>query len=234
MAVASGTSLYPFKEYETGLADVIRHQLSRATTPEASFKHYYYQWRKVMGYLSDEQGEWLFEAAKTVAAEGDIVEIGSFFGKSTIAMALGAKIHGNGRLYAIDPHTGGVTLSVKYPEATQAKASLGALIRNMVRFNVEDIVEPVVSTSRQAVQTWRDKPVRLLFIDGWHTYEECSHDILEWGKLVAPGGAIAIDDYHWDDVKKAIHDCLPRLDGFGEVQSITHKMAVAYRSPKQT
>ena len=229
MAEDVSNANYPWSGFKFTPKDAILDFICRMTTPSTSFKHYYYRWRGVHGWSSVQHGQWLFEAARTLQADGDVVEIGSFYGRSTICLALGTKIYGTGKVYAVDTHTGGVSLSKQYPQASKAMASLGPFLRNLVRFGIEDIVVPVVLSSRQAVKLWSDKPIRLLFIDGWHSYEECSHDILQWGQMISPSGAIAIHDFHWDDVRKAVSDYVPKLAGFGEIELPDPKMAVIYR-----
>ena len=48
--------------------------------------------------------------------------------------------------------------------------------------------------------------------DGWHSYDAAYNDIIRWGSIVNKGGIIAVDDYSWDDVKRAIADARKELN----------------------
>ena len=54
------------------------------------------------------------------------------------------------------------------------------------------------------------EPIRLLFIDGLHTYEAVAADIRDWAPRVVPGGIIVFDDYMNPDptfgVKRAVDE----------------------------
>jgi MMP 1-O-methyltransferase len=92
-----------------------------------------------------------------------IVEISSWKGKSTVALARGAaKVHGE-KIYAVDPHK--VLPEEGYFEDTEADFRM-----NLNNAGVDSVVVPLIVTSEDAVRGW-DKPIRLLWIDGDHRYE---------------------------------------------------------------
>jgi predicted O-methyltransferase YrrM len=62
--------------------------------------------KDVPGWLTDAEGELLFNLAKSCSGKGVIVEIGSWKGKSTIWMARGSQAGHGVKIYAIDPHEG--------------------------------------------------------------------------------------------------------------------------------
>jgi predicted O-methyltransferase YrrM len=72
---------------------------------------------EIDGWLSDNEGELLFNLAKNCKGEGKIVEIGSWKGKSTVWLASGSKSGKNVKVYAIDPHTGSSEHKEKYKES---------------------------------------------------------------------------------------------------------------------
>ena len=58
--------------------------------------------RQIPGWLSDDEGIFLYNSAKkTKKKKGVIVEVGSFKGKSTGFLASAEK-----RIYSVDPHKG--------------------------------------------------------------------------------------------------------------------------------
>jgi len=62
--------------------------------------------RRVPGFLGENEARFLGLLAACVPAEGAIVEIGSYKGKSTVMLASVAAHYGRGPVVAIDPHTG--------------------------------------------------------------------------------------------------------------------------------
>lgn len=140
---------------------------------------------RVEGWLSDDEGAFLFLSAKSGPGRGAIVEIGSWKGRSTVWLAKGSKSAGREKIYAIDPHIGAYEKS--------AENTLQAFKRNIRAAGVEDYVVPIVSKSESAVKKW-DKPVRLLWIDGSHEYSDVKRDVEAWEKFLVEGGVIALHD----------------------------------------
>jgi predicted O-methyltransferase YrrM len=147
----------------------------------------------VRGWLTGPDARLLFAFAQRGPGRGAIVEIGSAWGRSTIVLAKGSKSVSRERIYAIDPHTG----DPWYLEEQQVVgfSSLDAFRVNLRKYGVADWVIPVVSTSREAAQALDTGPVRLLYIDGLHTYEGVKTDIDMWLPRVISGGIILFDDY---------------------------------------
>ncbi|MGI8420392.1 MAG: class I SAM-dependent methyltransferase [Candidatus Levyibacteriota bacterium] len=119
---------------------------------------------------------------RTEKRKGEIVEIGSFCGKSTICLAQSL-----GRVYAVDPHKGNVGDGLTF-------ASTFASFKKNIKFaKVADKILPVVSTSEDAAKKW-NKKIRALFIDGLHDYEHAEQDFDLWSKYVVDGGIVAVHD----------------------------------------
>jgi MMP 1-O-methyltransferase len=138
----------------------------------------------VDGWLSDEQGCALFEAAAAATGRGHIVEIGSWKGRSTVWLAAGARLRG-AKVYAVDPHIG----SREDPQA----ATLAEFRENLARAGVADHVEPLVMTSAEAVRVI-DGEIELLFIDGDHSYEGVRRDAALWLPRLVEGGTVMFHD----------------------------------------
>jgi hypothetical protein len=215
--------------FRMSAADRVAALAARVRFPPGRFEHHLPRWNCITGWLSARQGARLFDLARTTPALGEVVEIGSAFGRSTVALALGARVRSGSKVYAIDPHTGGIGLIAQYGPLAQTFSSRGPLLQNIVRFDLQDVIVPVPLSSAAAAAVWPDRPIRLLFIDGWHGYDACRHDILAWGRWVSPGGVMVIHDYDWGDVRRAVNDCLARPCGFGPVDSDDPNMAIVRR-----
>jgi MMP 1-O-methyltransferase len=161
----------------------------------------------------------LYSFARHGYGHGAIVEIGSAWGKSTILLASGSKHARREKVYAIDPHTGDPWYLRN--ENPGQFSSLAEFQRNLDRFGVIDWVKPVVATSVEAADALDTGPIRLLFIDGLHTYEGVKSDIERWTPRVIDGGIIVFDDYFKDEsdgvgVRRAVDE----LVNSGSVQAL--------------
>jgi hypothetical protein len=182
------------------------------------FQRYTPTWRGIFGWLYENQAEWLFNQAKETNIKGEIVEIGSAFGRSTIALGLGAKLSLNGKVHAIDPHTGDKAIQERIGlsgEKIQYN-SLEGFQKNIYRFDLANYIVPIVKTSEGAVKEWGKGPlpqknIRLLFVDGWHSHDAVYYDITEWGKHMVYKGLIAVHDYENEEIKKAVHEGMRKL-----------------------
>lgn len=197
-----------------------------------SFEKYYPLWTGIFGWLDKDQAEWLFSAAKNNDPSGEIVEIGSAFGRSTICLGLGARLAGSGRVHAVDPHTGDITIRKTLEWKDIEYSSREGFLRNISRFDLNGTINPIVMTSEEAVALWpsTDK-IKLLFVDGWHTYEAVFHDITAWAPFIAPGGKIAAHDYSQKSIRNAIHDSIDKVGGV-ELTKIGKNM-VFFSMPKE-
>lgn len=139
--------------------------------------------KKVEGRIAPEEAELLYHLAGQFECEGEIVEIGSYQGYSTIWLASGSKEANMGKVYAVDPHN-----------MTDHGFNEAIFRKNIEDANLDDHVVPVISTSSEAEKTW-SKPIRLLFIDGAHDYESAKNDFVLWEKHVIQYGIIAFHDF---------------------------------------
>lgn len=130
-----------------------------------------------------------------LAKDARVLEVGSAFGYSAIAMALA----GASQVMAVDPHW--------------AHNSLGQMKSNAIAYGVAGPVDCLVGTSREILPALSDASFDLMFIDGDHTYDGCAYDIMHGFRLVRPGGHIAVHDYGEDcccpGVRQAVNLMIP-------------------------
>lgn len=127
----------------------------------------------VEGFISLPEAELLHRLALEVPKGGNIVEIGSYKARSTIALALGAKEVG-AVVWAIDPH----------PSYEQGGTSFGmvdnqAYYENIVHYGVGDVVKTVNLSSDEVWAVWSEH-IDLLWIDGDHEFEQAKLDWHMW------------------------------------------------------
>ena len=138
----------------------------------------------VEGWLSEAQGETLFDLAARARGRGHIVEIGSWQGRSTVWLASGARLAGL-RVVAVDPHTG----SREDPSARTYET----FTANIRRAGVDAVVTPMVMSSADAARQL-DGGVELLFIDGDHSDAGATADAETWLPRLIEGGIVLMHD----------------------------------------
>ena len=163
--------------------------------------------RDVEGYLSDDEAWALYVAARrctTVARDPRVVEIGSYKGRSTIAIASALAESGRGSLVSIDPHkpTGKASYAREHGELD----TLAEFQQNVARAGVAAYVTSIQATSREARSTYDGRPIDMLFVDGSHDYEDVLADIDAWAPLLAAGAIAAFNDPYGPGVNRALRE----------------------------
>ena len=176
--------------------------------------------RNMSKAILDFEAEALWEAASQVPEGGSIVEIGSYKGSSTYAMALSC-MDRNVKIYAVDtwmgspggieewgPKRGVLSAGSYFPEF---KANLKEMID-------ADIVIPLEMSSAGALMYEPRLEPHFIFIDGSHVYEDVLFDLTYWWERLQPNGILALHDSSSDlrwhpQVKRA-------LDRFMEMRQL--------------
>lgn len=132
---------------------------------------------------------------------GDIIEIGSWEGRSTVALANAAHPQ---TVHAVDTWRGS-------PGEISAELASGRDVFATWRHNIDELTNGNVRSHRMG---WREfftdqvGPVRLCFIDAEHTYQEVADNIRTVIPLMSPGGVICGDDQHHPPIRQAVWDTL--------------------------
>jgi len=175
--------------------------------------------KDVPGWLSDEEGEALYELARECTGKGVIVEIGSWKGKSTICLGLGARAGNGVRIFAVDPH---------------ADYRHGEFKENINRAGIADLVTPVKGLSQDVVGEF-DEPIELLFVDGSHDEDDVRTDFDQWVPKVVEGGVVAFHDTTWHDgVRKVVADKVYSSRQFKDVRFVIGSTTIARKVAANT
>lgn len=166
------------------------------------------QMETVPGYFTAREGELLLEAAqqalRRVTPPAQIVEVGSYQGRSTVVLAHVARAHGEGVcVYAVDPHTGEMELAQVSPGSARPLNTFDAFVSNVTRFGLGEQVVPVRQYSFEV--DWA-QPIAFLFIDGLHDQRNVSRDFEHFFPHLANGGLVAFHDYEsgWPGVRVVV------------------------------
>lgn len=148
------------------------------------------RWHSIEGWLTHAEGAEL----QRLAAGRDVLEIGAWHGRSTIAMALTAR-----RVYTVDHFRG--------DGYTNGAPNITALFDNLVRHGMDRSVCVLAGDHRDILPRLRGD-FGMVFYDGDHS-ESATSFALNWIAGHAPQVVIAAHDYtdaydHYRDAKVAI------------------------------
>ena len=129
--------------------------------------------QKVPGHLGENEARFLGLLAACTPATGTIVEIGSFKGRSTVMLAAVASHYGLGPVVAIDPHNSPILLDL---ETNPDASTYQDFLNSISTAGVSEHVEPHVAYSTEVASSWK-RPIRVLWIDGDHTYDGAKKDL---------------------------------------------------------
>ncbi len=178
----------------------------------------------INGWLSRSEGALLYKLASSI--NGNIVEIGSFEGRSTFYMAL-AKMDNkkNGFIYAVDTFTGS-TEHTKHGKLD----TYNTFIDNMKKYDIMDYVKPIRNTSIKAANEC-NKSFSLIFIDGAHDYENVKNDFFAWSpKLEADGMLLFHDTIMWKGPKRFIKEYILNSNEY-TIKGIKHSIMYIQKTP---
>jgi len=148
------------------------------------------------------------------AAGKRVLEVGSFLGRTAMAMAdAGAKVHcvDHWRGSPSDPsHLHVIAAGGSDDVFTEFKKRIGD--------RLDRTIFPFRKPSLEAAEMhW--SPFDLIFIDAEHTYEAAKADILAWWKHLKDDGVMLIHDYmtvQFPGVTEAVHELFGELPGQAE------------------
>ncbi len=156
----------------------------------------------------------MYHEMVSIAEDGALfVELGSFLGQSTAAMAAMIKRSNKQiRFDAVDIFELSEFSDDVHHDIVKEHGGnfLQAFTNNLLKADVLDIVNIVKATSLQAASRYPDRSISYLMIDASHKYQDVCDDIRAWYPKIKMGGIISGDDYDWEEVNKAVVDTIPK------------------------
>jgi hypothetical protein len=171
----------------------------------------------IPGQTDEKKLEALCDIFRTLPC-GDILEIGSLYGRSAYALGYLSNKHSIGNLICIDPwrnheKQGNAAELLNEDQEFIDYESIFDIFKSIVN-SLENIAY-IRKTSTEALAYYERalesgelvsdglKPIKLadkislLHIDGNHSYENVKKDVEIWSKFIKPNGWLLLDDYIW-------------------------------------
>jgi len=170
------------------------HDFLARPRPEAILKAL-----QIDGFMTEEELTWLYQTAQQMDS---VAEIGSWKGRSTVALTEGVK----NIVLAVDNWSGHDPSSNGYLENTAAVEDVYEIFKRNTGYpdNPKLIVCPF--DSEQAAVIHAEDMFDMVFIDAEHTYEGCKTDLEVWASKARK--IIAVHDYNqsWPGVMQAFNE----------------------------
>jgi len=116
---------------------------------------------------------------------GDLMEIGAYCGKSTVAIATVLSLGCSGMLHSVDPHSDNISM--------YGVDSLAEWTKNITEHNLNEYIVPHRLYSSELWIDWKE-PLKYLFIDANHTYEACKSDFEMFSPFLVTKGLVLFHD----------------------------------------
>jgi predicted O-methyltransferase YrrM len=162
---------------------------------------------KIPGMTNAENLKILASLILSQEVAGDVVEIGSWQGRSTIYLKHATDYSGNGRFIAIDDFKGNIGFESDYVVNQKDLSDLKENFYRNIRNSFISSIELIPLKSYEAARLI-EGPIRFLFIDGDHSYNGVKSDMESFCDKLVKGGLIAFDDFaeHSTGVMKVIDE----------------------------
>ncbi|WP_293126976.1 class I SAM-dependent methyltransferase [Microcoleus sp. bin38.metabat.b11b12b14.051] len=164
--------------------------LKKVTVPPASYTIIQSAVEAIEGFMVPGQEEYLFNKVKSLPNDAVVVEIGSYKGRSTVAMAY-ACIGTNIKIYCIDTWDGN---DIDFPD----RNFFDIWQQNLQKNGLYEYVVPLEGYSHQVLSQWleltKGNKIDFIFIDGSHQFLDVLKDFEQSFPLVKEDGWIAFHD----------------------------------------
>lgn len=147
-------------------------------------------------HLTEQEKYYLFNIARNLPGNAEIVELGSYLGASTSFLAEGAQ-HRKNRIYCVDSWTNDAMSEGRRDTYQQ-------FLTNTACYG--DTVTPIRGLTVEVASVFAER-VDLLFIDADHSYEAVTADLKSWLPKLRSGAWLLMHDWGWaEGVRRAIQE----------------------------
>lgn len=159
------------------------------------------EWDQIEGWFNLPQALALQKIVKQLPTESKVVELGSYKGRSSVAIA--AVLPAGSILYCVDHFQGSEEHKKSHLDVNNL---LTAFTQNIERFGVKDKISTLAMTTTEAAAKFDPESLDLVLVDAAHDYDSVKADLLNWYPKIKPGGILLCDDYElgWPGVMRAV------------------------------
>lgn len=178
---------------------------------------------QIPGWLMPNEAERLYRLGYD--AEWNVLEIGTYFGKSTYLIARGIRDAGKPfKLVTVDVHFRGI-------DAESGRAVIlvedapTALLRSLREHALADVVIHMMGWSHVCVPLLDFATIGAVFIDGGHEYEDVSRDYLRVRERLVSGTLLLFHDYDptFPGVRRVVDELVVTDPGYEPID-LTHSL----------
>ncbi len=160
----------------------------------------------VRGFLVPGDIAFLFNLATEILPGGSYLEVGSWLGLSAIVVANGllANLNLSARVYCVGTWRG----SAEHQDLHDVRQEClyEQFLRNVAEAQMDCFIRPVPGDSADVAARWPGPDLDTIFIDGDHSLEGCSRDIIAWRRHLKPGGRLlGHEAVPGSNVERAVH-----------------------------
>lgn len=195
------------QEVKNAMNDV--HALAEKAYPLPVARQIIRAVQSIPGWLSDDEADLLIALVLRAAAGSEIsdsstpltlLEIGSYCGRATVAMALTLRGLGRSEARVISIDEPGVGLAA----GNRLPRDVLCVFRQ--EFGVEDMI---VCAPEEIARPW-ERACRLLLVDGRHDYAGVREDVERYTPTLVDGGLLLFHDYagYFPDVQRYVNELL--------------------------
>lgn len=169
----------------------------------------------IQGWMSERELAFLYATALSMPPGARCVEIGSWKGRSTVAICEGLRAVEGATLTAVDTFRGDAQnelMHLWYGEDLAADEVYRSFREQTAGY---DFLKVRRVMSAEASREIEDASLDWVFIDAEHTFEHVLDDLERWLPKVKPGGLVSGHDYGHPGVKLAVRARV-RVDGVWE------------------
>ncbi len=156
---------------------------------------------KIPGWMTKKELTWLVEKAKSQFKWSSWVELGSYCGRSLLAVGL-----------ALPAGASLISVDANWQNRKDCDTNLFDVLQRLDRERRGEItLQAVRATTDEACGLFYGNHFSVVFIDANHSYQFCRNDIQKWLHLLERYGTICGHDYcdAWPGVQKAVDELLP-------------------------
>jgi predicted O-methyltransferase YrrM len=159
--------------------------------------------KKISGWMSETELAFLYAIALSISENRKVVEIGSWKGRSTVAICEGLKRKDGVELFAVDTFGGDPEINVQ--GAFDEEIAQDSIYKEFAENTAEyDFLKTMRASSADACSNFADESLDWIFIDADHSYDAVCRDVRLWFPKLKYGGLLAGHDYGRVAVTRAV------------------------------